>query len=96
MTTKTRPFTFASRNEIEVTLNLIDGTIPNDLSGFVLLNSPAGTVNNETPIPEYRPDGSYNPEYGQMIFNGDGMVFRFGMETPGQISVKSKLLKTPC
>lgn len=96
MTLRTTPFTNASRDEVDLVLQVFEGTVPTDMCGYIYVNSPAGTVNNPTPIPEYRPDGSYNPEYGQMIFNGDGMLFRFDMSQPGQISLRSRLLKTPC
>ncbi len=96
MSLKTTPFTYASRADLDLNLTVFEGTLPQDLSGFAFFNSPVGTVNNTTPIPEYRPDGTYNPEYGQMVFNGDGMLLRFAMDTPGEISVKTKLLKTPC
>lgn len=93
---KKTPLTEASRNEVEFELTAFEGEIPKDLSGFAYFNSPVGTVNNETPIPKYNPDGTYNKEYGQMIFNGDGMLFRFDMSNPGTIRVKTALLKTPC
>lgn len=96
MDIRKRPFTSASREEIEIDLQVSEGELPNDLSGHAYFNSPVGTVNNTTPIPEKRPDGTHNPEWGQMIFNGDGMVLRFDMDKPGVLSMKSSLLKTPC
>jgi len=91
-----KPFTYASRNEIEVELQPIEGSIPGDMSGHVYLNSPCGTVNSPPPMPEFLPDGSKNSEYGEMMFNGDAMLFRFDLDKPGRISVKSSLLKAPC
>lgn len=91
-----KPLTFASRDEIDITLHCFEGTMPMDLDGFVFMNSPVGTVNNSTPIPKTHPDGTPNPEWGQMVFNGDGMLFRFNCSEPGLIRVKSALLKTPC
>lgn len=96
MSLKTTPFTYASREDLEFDLEVFEGKIPDDLSGYAFFNSPVGTVNNSTPIPQYRPDGSYNPEFGQMIFNGDGMVVRLDMSESGKVRVKTKLLKTPC
>jgi hypothetical protein len=88
--------TYASREEIEVDLQCIEGVVPTDMDGFVFINSPVGTVNSSTPIPKKNPDGTDNPEWGQMVFNGDGMLFRFDCSVPGKVRVKSALLKTPC
>lgn len=88
--------TYASREEIEVDLQCIEGVVPTDMDGFVFINSPVGTVNSSTPIPKKNPDGKDNPEWGQMVFNGDGMLFRFDCSEPGKVRVKSALLKTPC
>lgn len=88
--------TYASREEIEVDLQCIEGEVPTDMDGFVFINSPVGTVNSNTPIPKKNPDGTDNPEWGQMVFNGDGMLFRFDCSVPGKVRVKSALLKTPC
>lgn len=93
---KKLPFTYASRKEINVELECFEGLIPNDLSGFAFFNSPVGTVNNETPIPKFNPDGSKNQEYAQMIFNGDGMILRFDFSNAGKIRLKTGLLRTPC
>ena len=90
------PFTYASRDDIAVELQIIEGVLPGDLCGHVFLNSPCGTVNNAPPIPEYFPDGTINSEFGEMIFNGDAMLFRFDLEQPGRLFVRSSLLKTPC
>ena len=96
MTPIKNPMTYASREDIEVDLSIIEGQIPNDMHGFVYFNSMCGTVNSTTPIPEKMPDGSRNSEYGEMIFNGDGMILRFSLDTPGKVSVKTKLMKPPC
>ncbi len=88
--------TYASREEIEVDLQCIEGEVPTDMDGFVFINSPVGTVNSSTPIPKKNPDGTDNPEWGQMVFNGDGMLFRFDCSVPGKVRVKTALLKTPC
>ena len=91
-----KQFTYASREDIEVVLSVKEGHIPQDMYGHVFMNSMCGTVNSTTPIPEKMPDGSKNSDYGEMIFNGDGMVFRFDLDTPGIVKVKSKLMKPPC
>lgn len=91
------PFTSATRNEIEIELIPFEGEMPLDLYGHVFFNTPVGSVNsNGTPVPKYLPDGTLNPEYGVMIFNGDGMVFRFDLDEPGKVKLKTGLLRTPC
>ncbi len=91
-----QPFTFASREDIDVQLNLLEGTVPTDLYGYVFMNSPCGSVNSPPPQAEYHPDGTKNSEYGEMMFNGDAMLFRFDLDQPGAIRVRSSLLKPPC
>jgi len=93
---KFESFTYASRKEISVdALDCYEGKIPADIYGHVFINSPVGTVNSPTPIPEKFSNGSNNSEYGQPIFNGDGMVLRFDL-AKGKVAVKTGLLKTPC
>jgi hypothetical protein len=92
---KTWPLTACSREEIEVELILLEGEIPNDIYGHMYLNSPCGSVNGPTPAPKTWPDGTACGEWSDMLFNGDGMVFRFDLST-GKINVKSGLLRTPC
>lgn len=93
---KKTAFTYASRQEIDVELECFEGVIPSDLSGYVFINSPVGTVNYETPIPREHSDGSWNPDFGQQIFNGDGMILRFDCNTAGKIRLKTGLMRTPC
>ena len=92
----TYPLTAASRAELDQELLVLAGQVPDDLCGHVFFNSPAGTVNNALPYPRLRPDGSYNPEYGNIIFNGDAVVIRFDLDVPGRVRVRTGLLKTPC
>lgn len=92
----TYPLTAASRAELDQELRVLAGQVPDDLCGHVFFNSPAGTVNNALPYPKLRPDGSHNPEYGNIIFNGDAVVIRFDLDQPGRVRVRTGLLKTPC
>ena len=90
-------FTAARRDEIDVELIPFEGEIPKDMFGHVFFNTPVGSVNSGgTPVPQYLPDGSINPEFGVMIFNGDGMIFRFDLNEQGRIKLKTRLLRTPC
>lgn len=91
-----KPLTWATRSEIEAELIPFFGQVPGDLQGHVYVNSPCGTVNSQGfPIPKYLPDGSINPEWGDTLFNGDGLMFRFDLDVPGKIRFKTALLKTP-
>jgi hypothetical protein len=92
-----KSFTYATRDAVEVDLEIIEGKIPKDLQGYVFFNSPCGTVNSGgLPFPEKNPDGSDNPEYGSSVFNGDSMLLRFDLSQEGKIGYKSKMLKPPC
>ena len=99
LTPAKRAFTACSRNDISINLQVLSGAIPNDLSGHVFMNSPCGTVNSPTPYQKYLPypdNDKINGEWGDSLFNGDAMVFRFDLDEPGQVSVTSAMLKSPC
>jgi Retinal pigment epithelial membrane protein len=91
-------FMTATRQELDVTLLAKPGyQVPTDLSGHVYINSSVGTVNSGgLPFPATRPDGSYNPEQGSPLLGGDGMVYRYDLDQPGQVRLKSRLLRPPC
>jgi len=91
-----KPFTAASRKELDIDLQLIEGKVPGDLFGHVFIQSPCGTVNSALPIPQFLPDGSPNKEYGGPVFNGDGMMLRFDLDEVGKVKMKSRIFKTPC
>jgi carotenoid cleavage dioxygenase-like enzyme len=91
-------FTYAKRNEVTCTLNVIEGELPTDLYGYVFINSPCGSVNSDgLPYPKYEADGeTIHAEYGTNILNGDAMLFRFDLNQKGRIDLKTAILKTPC
>ncbi|NJM93464.1 MAG: hypothetical protein HC842_01300 [Cytophagales bacterium] len=91
-----KPFTASLRKEVDVELEVIEGTLPSDIFGHVFVQSPCGTVNYPFPIPEKNPDGSPNKEYGGPLFNGDGMMMRFDFDQPGKLRLKTRIMKTPC
>ena len=96
-TLTTKPLVFATRDEVDVTLDVVEGKLPDDIYGYVFFNSPCGTINSEgLPLKEHLPDGSENPEFGAPVFNGDAMLMRFDLSNPGQVKYKTKMLKPPC
>lgn len=84
------------RDELDVTLEVIEGEIPKDLRGVLYVMGQVGTVNSGgLPYSETLPDGSYNREFGSPIMNGDGMAMSVDFNSD-QPLFKSRLMKTPC
>lgn len=90
------PLNHATRQEMELELEVVEGQLPEDLHGYVFVNSPAGTVNHPTPAPPQWPDGSTCQEHGASILNGDGMLYRFDFSQTGKAKMKNRLLKSLC
>jgi len=90
-----RPLVSSTRETLDLTLEIKEGQIPNDLQGYVFINTPNGTVNSALPYPKINPDGSHNQEYSSPLLGGGGYVQRFDLTTPGVVKLKSKLLKPP-
>ncbi len=87
----------STRESLDVELEVKEGEIPNDLSGFVFINSGAGSVNSAgLPYERFLPDGTFNQEYGSPVINGDGYLFRFDFTESGKVKLKTSLLKPPC
>ncbi len=94
-------FTAASRNEIDIELETIEGELPNDMIGVVYINSSVGTVNSDgIPFPTNRPDGTHNKELGSPLLGGDSMIYKLDFNQTqkdiNKIKLTSRLLKTPC
>jgi carotenoid cleavage dioxygenase-like enzyme len=86
-----------TRNEVDGTLELIEGTVPDELNGTFYVMYPVGSVNSGgLPFPEKYADGSYNREYGTPIMNGDGMLLAVNFNGSNLPQIKSRLMKTPC
>lgn len=91
-----RPLMCTTREEQDLTLEVKEGVLPNDLVGYVFALVQAGSVNNALPIPKTLPNGSINPEFGTPLMNGDGMLYRFDFSTKGKVVLTTRLMKTPC
>ncbi|MDJ0796909.1 MAG: carotenoid oxygenase family protein [Calothrix sp. MO_167.B12] len=76
----------ASRSELNnVELNLLDGQLPQDISGHVFVIAPVGSVDS----------GGLPYVDGTPIFNGDGMIYRFDFDKPQSARVTTKITTTP-
>ncbi|MDJ0618690.1 MAG: carotenoid oxygenase family protein [Calothrix sp. MO_192.B10] len=76
----------ASRSELNnVELNILDGKLPEDISGHVFVIAPVGSVDS----------GGLPYVDGTPIFNGDGMIYRFDFDKPESARVTTKIAKTP-
>lgn len=87
----TSAITHASRAEYaDLQLELLEGTLPLDLSGAVYFSSPVGTVESEgLPYPPGQEDSS-------PVFNGDGMILKVNFSAPGEAYISAQILRTPC
>jgi len=86
-----------TRKALDVELKVKEGEIPQDLSGFVFINSGAGTVNSGgLPYPKTLANGESNKEFGSPVINGDGYMYRFDLTDVGKVKLKTSILKTPC
>ncbi|WP_299462010.1 carotenoid oxygenase family protein [uncultured Microscilla sp.] len=94
-TIPTRPLVSSTRETLNLTLEVKSGTLPNDLCGYVYINTPNGTVNSALPYPKTHPDGKPNQEYSSPLLGGGGYIFKFDLTQPGTITLKAKLLKPP-
>ncbi|OJJ14987.1 hypothetical protein BKI52_41270 [marine bacterium AO1-C] len=90
-----RPLVSSTRDSLDVTLEVKQGTIPQDLSGYVFINTPNGTVNSAFPYPKTHPDGTHNQEYSSPLLGGAGYIFKFDLTEPGVVKMQTNLLKPP-
>lgn len=97
-TTSTKePLLKTSREEFEGSLQVIEGSLPEDIHGAFHVSFPVGSVNSDgLPFPKNKSDGNPNPEYGTPIMNGDGFIIQIDFNNSTGPQVKTKLMKTPC
>lgn len=87
----------AHRNPVDLELEVISGSLPEDIYGHMFFITQVGNVNSGgLPIPKNHPDGALNKEYGSPVMNGDGYVYRLDFNQPGKAVLKGRLFKTPC
>jgi carotenoid cleavage dioxygenase-like enzyme len=80
-----------SQEELPDTEMIIDGTLPDDLSGHVFILAPVGHVDSKR-------NGTlvYPSKDGTPLPNGNGMIYRLDFDKAGTVGLKSKIAKTPC
>ena len=89
-----KPIVSSSRQSLNVTLQVLEGKVPNDMYGYAYMNTPSGTVNSPLPYPKNYENGSINQEYGSSSLSGDGYVMRFDFSKAGTIQLKTNILRT--
>ncbi|MBW4596715.1 MAG: carotenoid oxygenase family protein [Brasilonema angustatum HA4187-MV1] len=79
------------QEELSDTQMIVDGTLPDDLSGHVFILAPVGHVNSKR-------DGNlvFPSKDGTPLPNGNGMIYRLDFDKAGTVGLKSKIAKTPC
>lgn len=75
----------SSREPFQAPLVVRSGRLPDDLQGHVFCMSPAGSVN----------DGAVSRP-GDALLGGDGMIYRFDFDQPGQASFMMRPSAAPC
>ncbi|QIZ73444.1 carotenoid oxygenase family protein [Oxynema aestuarii] len=78
--------------EIDVRLDVIEGELPSDLYGHAFLITAAGSVAAKP----QSPNAVFTSGGGNSLFNGDGLIYRFDFDRPGEVHLKTRLAKTPC
>jgi len=89
-----RPLVSSTRESLNLSLHAKEGRIPDDIPGYVFINTPNGSVNSALPYPKHTPQGTPNPEYNSPLLGGAGYVLKFDLNEPGKVKLTSSLLKT--
>ncbi|MBW4632312.1 MAG: carotenoid oxygenase family protein [Iphinoe sp. HA4291-MV1] len=69
----------------QINMQIIDGTLPNDLQGHVFIVAPVGNIDSQG-LP-YKD--------GNTFLSGDGMIYRLDFTQPGQATLKTRIVKPP-
>ncbi|HAA16873.1 MAG TPA: hypothetical protein DCE41_36235 [Cytophagales bacterium] len=86
----------ASREELDLDMEIVEGELPTDAHGHIYINSAVGSVNSGgLPFVKFEGDGSLDGEWNTPIFNGDGYVIRMDFDQPGKLHLKTCIVKTP-
>ena len=78
----------SNRDELDIKLNIIQSgeqEFPQDLQGHVFIVAPVGTQES----------GGLPYANGDSFMSGDGMVYRLDFNQPGEVSLKTRIAKTP-
>lgn len=78
----------ANRDELDIKLNITnvgEQELPNDLQGHVFIVAPVGTSESQG-LPHVD---------GDSFMCGDGMIYRLDFNQPGEVALKTRILKTP-
>lgn len=75
----------ASQDELDNVELEIEGNLPKDLQGHIFIVAPVGTVES----------GGLPFKDGDSLLNGDGMIYRLDFDRPGEVRVKTRLVKPP-
>ncbi|MGK7915362.1 MAG: carotenoid oxygenase family protein [Prochloraceae cyanobacterium] len=69
----------------DLKLNIIEGKLPKNLQGYVFIVAPVGTINS----------GGLPFANGNSFMDGDGMIYRLNFQVRDQVTLKTRLVKTP-
>jgi carotenoid cleavage dioxygenase-like enzyme len=87
-----KPLISSTRQTIsETEMQVVEGTLPDDIFGYVFVNSSSGTVNSALPYPK-EVNGKSNPEWGTSVLAGDGYVFRIAFNEGKQATFQAQLV----
>ena len=75
----------ASQKELsDLEMEIIKGSLPNDLQGYVFMVAPAGNVDEKLPY-----------EDGNTFLSGDGMIYRLDLTKSGKVKLTTQIAQPP-
>jgi carotenoid cleavage dioxygenase-like enzyme len=78
----------------ETEMSIVEGTLPDDLSGHVFMLAPVGHL--DSPRDKVNANVLRPSDDGTPMFNGNAMIYRFDFDKPFKVGLKSKIARTPC